>query len=198
MSVPTEIRTARLLMRPWSRQDAEHLLPVLTTNRDHLAPWIPARVAEPAPVAALAARLGGFAADFEADREWRYAIVGLEDGRLLGEVSLFPRSADGRVRYVEADRGEIGYWLRADMTGRGLATEAAQAMLDVASTLPALSVVEIRCDARNAASAAVPRRLGFALSATLDDPRCASQPDKPPAPVQVWTRALPKATPADS
>jgi len=197
MLVPVDIRTARLLIRPWSAADAEQLLVVLEANRDHLARWIPARVAEPAPMPLLADRLERFAADFAADREWRYALVGSEDGRLLGEVSLFPRSAVGRVPYGDADRCEVGYWLRADATGRGLATEATQAMIDVASTLPTMSSVEIRCDPRNAASAAVPRRLGFALSATLDGPASAAEPDESSSQTQVWTRLLPGAARPD-
>jgi RimJ/RimL family protein N-acetyltransferase len=56
---------------------------------------------------------------------------------------------------------EIGYWLRADATGSGRATEAVRAALAVARALPRLRRVEIRCDARNVRSAALPARLGF-------------------------------------
>ena len=63
-----------------------------------------------------------------------------------------------------ADRVELGYWLDAAVTGRGLATEATRALFDVAAALPGLSHAEIRCDSANTASAAVPRRLGFHLA----------------------------------
>jgi RimJ/RimL family protein N-acetyltransferase len=161
--VPIEIRTARVLLRPWQAGDAADLLPVLEANRDHLGPWIPARVATPAPVPILAERLAGFADDFAADREWRYSMFALDGGRLLGEVGLFPRSAIGRVPFAEADRVELGYWLRADDTGRGFVTEVARAVLGVASRIPRFSRAEIRCDARNSSSAAIPPRLGFVL-----------------------------------
>jgi RimJ/RimL family protein N-acetyltransferase len=82
---------------------------------------------------------------------------------VIGEADLFPRSADGRVVLSEADRMEIGYFLDAAVTGQGLATEAARALLEVASAMPGISHVEIRCDAANAPSAAVPQRLGFSL-----------------------------------
>jgi RimJ/RimL family protein N-acetyltransferase len=166
LAVPLEIRTARLLLRPWRAEDAADLQPVLEANRDHLGPWIPARVATPAPVPILAERLAGFAADFSADREWRFGMFSRE-GRLVGEVALFPRSAAGRVPFMEADRVELGYWLRADETGQGLVTEAAIAVLTVASHIPRFSRVEIRCDARNGPSAAIPARLGFTLLATV-------------------------------
>jgi len=165
-SVPTELLTARLRLRPWRAEDAAQLQPVLEVNRAHLTPWIPARVADPATVPLLAERLAGFAEDFAASRAWRYAIVSRSDARVLGEVSLFPRSADGRVPLVAADRAEIGYWLRSDVTGQGLATEAVRALLEVAAALTNVKRAEIRCDARNAASSAIPRRLGFALEST--------------------------------
>ena len=53
------------------------------------------------------------------------------------------------------------------MTGQGLVTEAVQAVLNVASGLSKVSRVEIRCDVRNLPSAAVPRRLGFALESSV-------------------------------
>ncbi|WP_110169455.1 GNAT family N-acetyltransferase [Luteitalea pratensis] len=189
MRAPNEIRTSRLLLRPWTADDAEHLLPVLEANRSHLGPWIPARVAEPAPLPVLARRLAAFAADFASDREWRFALFALIDGRVLGEVSLFPRSVDGRVPYGEADRAEIGYWLRADATGTGLASEAAQAMVDLATTMPALCRVEIRCDARNGASAAIARRLGFELSDSVSTAGVSGDAAAAVT-LHVWTRRL--------
>lgn len=146
-------------------------------------------MAEPAPLPVLARRLAAFAADFASDREWRFALFALIDGRVLGEVSLFPRSVDGRVPYGEADRAEIGYWLRADATGTGLASEAAQAMVDLATTMPALCRVEIRCDARNGASAAIARRLGFELSDSVSTAGVSGDAAAAVT-LHVWTRRL--------
>ncbi|HEU4629745.1 MAG TPA: GNAT family N-acetyltransferase [Gemmatimonadaceae bacterium] len=189
MPVPLELRTARLLLRPWRDEDAPALLPVLEANQAHLGPWIPARVATPVLLPALAERLAAFAADFAADREWRYGLFTPDGATVVGEVDLLPRAASGRVAFAEADHVEIGYWLRRDRVGQGLATEAAAAMLGVARTLPGLTHVEIRCDARNAASAAVPRRLGFRLDRTVDAPGVAGDAAAPVA-LQVWVRAL--------
>jgi RimJ/RimL family protein N-acetyltransferase len=183
---PVEIRTARLLLRPWRGEDAGDLLPVLEANRDHLGPWIPARVATPAPVPILAERLAGFAADFSADREWRFGMFTLGEHKLLGEVALFPRADGGRVPFAEADRVELGYWLRADETGHGLVTEAARAALNLASHIPRFSRAEIRCDARNAPSAAVPVRLGFTLLTTVPEPGV----DGVNRDMQVWVSEL--------
>lgn len=194
MPVPVELRTARLLLRPWRAEDAPLLHPVLATNQAHLGPWIPARVAEPVPLPALAQRLAGFAADFAAAREWRYGLFAAGERSVLGEVGLYPRDAAGRVPYAAADHIEIGYWLRAEATGQGLATEAARAVLAVADRLPGLTRVEIRCDARNRPSAAVPRRLGFVLATTIRQPAVNSA--EPPIELQLWSCVLPRATPA--
>lgn len=193
MLVPTQLQTERLLLRPWQAGDAANLLPILEANYEHLSPWIPARIADPAPTPALAERLAGFNADFVAAREWRYALLTLDESRLLGEVSLFPRAAAGRVALAQADRIEIGYWLRTDATGLGLATEAARAALHIASALPGLTHAEIRCDARNAPSAAVPRRLGFQIAHIIMEPG-ATRGDEAER-LQVWTRAFDSRSP---
>jgi RimJ/RimL family protein N-acetyltransferase len=163
---PPLIRTSRLALRRWHPDDATALQPILEANISHLRPWIPAHVAEPGSLLELADRLERFAVAFDDQREWRYAIFGLEQGRLLGEVSLFPRSAAGRVAWPEADEMEIGYWIRSDAMGNGYATEAAEAALDAALSLTGVARVTIRCDERNTASAAIPQRLGFRLAET--------------------------------
>jgi len=168
--VPCDLRSERLYFRPWQQADAVLLLPVLEANVDHLADWIPAHVSAPAPLHELESRLAGFADDFQAGRNWRFGIFAADQNGVLGEVSLFPRSAEGRVDFASADRLEIGYWLRSDATGRGYATEAARAMLGLAVPMPGIDTIEIHCDPRNAASAAVPRRLGFRLVRAGSEP----------------------------
>ncbi len=182
--VPVVIRTERLLLRPWRASDADALQPLLVANQDHIGPWIPKRVSEPSPVPVLAKRLAGEAADFDADIAWRYAMFTPDERTVLGEIALFPRGANGRVHYSEADRVEVGYWLRADWTGKGIVTEAARALLAVAANLDRVTRVEIRCDERNAPSAAVPRRLGFTLDQTVASTSITTPDAK--VELQVW------------
>ena len=181
VTIACPIDTARLTLRPWQADDAPELAPILEANVAHLGPWIPPAISTPAPVDKLRERLSGFAREFAADVKWRFAIVARDDESLLGEVDLFPRNASGRVSYPDADRAEIGYWLRADRTGEGLALEAAAAMVHVASRLSAFSQLEIRCDAANAPSAAIPAKLGFELMETIPDGD---------AMLQVWVKPI--------
>lgn len=169
VSAPSELRTSRLLLRTWRTADAERLLPVLQENAKHLSTWIPARVAAPVPLPMLRERLRRFAEDFAAAREWRYGLFGGEGDDVFGEVSVFPRNAAGRSPLAIADHVELGYWVRADATGLGFATEAAQAALTMAAGIARFTHAEIRCDPQNARSAAVPVRLGFSLAATIPD-----------------------------
>jgi RimJ/RimL family protein N-acetyltransferase len=184
MRVPAELQTDRLILRPWRAEDAAALGPILEANIEHLGPWIPARVSTPAPVPELAERLAGFARDFADDREWRYAMLSRDDQRILGEVALFPRSASQRVPFPEADRVELGYWIRRDAAGLGLVSEGSRALIDLAASIREFSLIEIRCDARNAPSAAIPRRLGFGLASTVEG--AAISADAPAVQMQVW------------
>jgi RimJ/RimL family protein N-acetyltransferase len=103
-------------------------------------------------------------------------------------VSLFPRNSEGRVALDAADHLEIGYWVRADRTGEGLAAEAAHAACDLAATIDGVSHLAIHCDERNAASAAIPRRLGFQLAAVvIEEP---TSHGKAPVRLQIWERRI--------
>jgi RimJ/RimL family protein N-acetyltransferase len=187
----SKIRTSRLLLRSWRPADAPALLTVLNDNTDHLAGWIPAAVSAPAPIAEISARLARYAADFDNDISWRFAIIRNTDGALLGEVSVFPRSISRRVALAAADRVEIGYWLGREVTGHGYVTEAVRALIRVAQGLPGIHCIEIRCDPANSASAAIPARLGFTLSNASDGHHIQGAPAAEPA-VSVWV--LPSIT----
>ncbi len=175
--VPETIGTERLLLRSWHPDDAAALAPILADNEARLLPWIPARVATAATASQLAERIEVFASDFAAGKFFRYALIARDDGRVLGEASLFPRNAQGRCPLPDGDRVEIGYWIDAAAEGKGMVTEAVGALIGAAETLPGMTQVEIRCSPLNARSSAVPRRLGFTLAVDNGDE-------------QVWTRGL--------
>lgn len=82
------------------------------------------------------------------------------DGPVLGMISLLDR--------IGAHGIEIGYWLRTDATGRGIMTRAAGRITELALKMPGIERVEIRCDAANLRSAAVPKRLGYRLAREVD------------------------------
>jgi RimJ/RimL family protein N-acetyltransferase len=153
------IHTERLLLHRWRVDHAPLLKDAIDSNLEHLQRWMPWAMSEPTPLELLRERLGGFSENFDSGAEWLYGIFRPDGSRLIGGTGLHPR--------IGATGLEIGYWLRADETGRGYATEAASALTAAALSLPHVDHVEIRCDPRNAASAAIPQRLGYRLAETL-------------------------------
>jgi len=82
-----------------------------------------------------------------------WAVVERASGEIIGEAGLAP--------FEEGPRLELGYLLRRDRWGRGLATEAARAILDAAfDDLGAPEVMAV-VDVGNEASLNVLRKLGF-------------------------------------
>ena len=55
---------------------------------------------------------------------WLWAIIFKENGKLIGDCGLVVQEVDG------VEEIEIGYHIRRDLWGKGLATEAAQACRD--------------------------------------------------------------------
>jgi ribosomal-protein-serine acetyltransferase len=99
------------------------------------------------------------------ERDWRDggdAVLGIFlDGLAVGGCGLHRR--------IARDGLELGYWIHARFTRRGLATAATRLLTDGAVALPGVTHVEIHHDKANVASAGVPRRLGFSLLIEVPD-----------------------------
>ncbi len=154
---PRRIETARLVLRCWEAGDAPHFATSFRQSRAHVGAWIAPANDESLEAHAIETRIATFQADFEQGIGFVYAIFDRAEQMLLGEIGLMPRRGPASL--------EIGYWIHVDHVGHGLATEATRALTIVALSLPEVDRVEIHCDPRNAASAAVPRKLGYRLAA---------------------------------
>jgi ribosomal-protein-serine acetyltransferase len=64
---------------------------------------------------------------------------------------------------------ELGYWLRTDLSGRGLMTEAAAAVVDFGFEQVHLHRIELHAGRANAGSIRVAEKLGFRRVGTLRD-----------------------------
>ena len=84
--------------------------------------------------------------------EWVYVIS--FNGEPAGTVGI-----DRHQPLISS--ADIGYWLRTDVTGRGLMTEAAAAVVDWAFHELALHRLELRAGVENYASVRVAEKLGF-------------------------------------
>lgn len=155
------IRTERLVLRPLVDADAPALLGYL--SRPDVCRYIPY---EPLSAADVAQRLGGvwsrpwIDADGDAMIIGAEVAVGSDAGRLAGDLML-------RLASVEHASAEIGYVFDPEVGGRGYATEAAAAMVDLAFDGLGAHRVYARIDARNARSARLAERLGMRREAHL-------------------------------
>jgi RimJ/RimL family protein N-acetyltransferase len=146
------IRTDRLLLRPHLESDLDDLVPFHSDpNVTRYIPW-PVRNREETR-AALTAKLDKGPAAREGD--WLIlAVVYAAENRVVGEVLL--KRADEARRV-----GELGYVIAPSHQRRGLAAEAARAMLALAFGELALETVVARIDEPNTASRVMITRLGF-------------------------------------
>lgn len=154
--------TDRLTLRLVELGDAAAYHPLMADDRltPHLA-WAPHRDA-----AQTEAVLRSLVEARGADRGIHWAVR-MHDGTLIGLVSLI----DLRYRHLtwRLDRAELAYWVRPGSQGKGYATEASRAVVDMGFSLIGLHKVLVAHAADNPASGAVARRLGFTPVGTYRD-----------------------------
>ncbi len=146
--------TPRLTLRPFRRRDLESMLEAVIPSLEELSTWMPwARHSYGRRDALLFLRdsLAAWAEGRAYDFSIRYQA---DQDRHLGNVSVWYTSRQSRV-------GEIGYWIRTDEAGKGIATEAAAHMLDIAFNELDLHRVTLRIAAGNIGSERVAEKLGF-------------------------------------
>lgn len=150
--------TPRLCLRCWNPEDAAILKAAVDASREHLIPWMP-WAQEETSLQMQIDRLRQVRAAFDLGQDFGYGILSRDESQVLGSSGLHNRQGD-RVRH-------IGYWIHVDHIGQGYATETSAALTKVAILVEGLDRVEIHCDPANAASAAIPRKLGYTHEATL-------------------------------
>jgi RimJ/RimL family protein N-acetyltransferase len=129
------------------------------SSLEHLRPWMPWAHEEPQPLEAKIELLRGFRGRFDLGQDFVYGIFSADESEAVGGTGLHTRRGEGVF--------EIGYWIRADRAGQGLGTEATAALTRVGFDLCEIPRIEIRVDPANAASLAIPRKLGFVEEGTL-------------------------------
>jgi RimJ/RimL family protein N-acetyltransferase len=146
-------------VRCWDPHDAPLLKEAVDASLDHLRPWMPWAHEDPQPLAAKVELLRTFRGKFDLGEEFVYGIFSADESEVVGGTGLHRRSFEGVL--------EIGYWIRASRAGEGLGTEASAAVARVGFEVAGASRIEIRVAAENAASLAIPRKLGFVEEGTL-------------------------------
>jgi RimJ/RimL family protein N-acetyltransferase len=149
--IPQEVRTERLLLRQWREEDAEPLAEIYA--QPEFLEHMPGLDLE-----ATRGQILRFVLSWRNDGYGQWAAEELESGRFVGRLGLLCHHdwplASGPVP-------EVGWVLHHDFWGRGLATEAGQASIEIwREHLDHPQLISITT-AANRRSRAVMERLGM-------------------------------------
>ncbi len=150
MTVPN--KTDRLFIRAWSPDDWEQFKPIATDPKmlryiGRTEPWSDQRIQTWVKLQIDRQRN---------ERMCRWKLVDKESGRVIGFCGLAFYGTTGQV--------EIGYWVARDLWGRGLATEAARAVLRYGlDTLKLERIISVAVP-ENRASIRVMKKIGLTFA----------------------------------
>ena len=144
------LATPRLVLRPFALADAP-AVQALAGAREVADTTL--HIPHPYPDGAAEAWIGAHAAAWAAGTLATYAVVDAADGTLRGAVGLSVAP--------EHARAELGYWVGVPWWGRGIATEAARALVEFGFARLGLHRVQARHLTRNPASGRVMQKLGM-------------------------------------
>lgn len=146
------LRSERLILRPFVRGDVDAVYAYRC--REDVARFLfDVALSREECALAVQQRTGQTALEVDGDKIV-LAVQLTETGAVVGEVSLTLRSADAR-------QAEAGWIFDPNHQGRGLATEAATALFDLAFGPGDMHRVSARCDVRNESSWRLMERLAM-------------------------------------
>ena len=153
-----ELRTPRLRLEPTIPAHADGVWAATEVSVDELAPWL-AWAVQPT-IESTRAFTAGAADEWDRGAGWCFTMT--HDGTVAGTISLH--------RHMPLIRAaELGYWLRSDLAGRGLMTEAASAVVEYGFAERGLHRIELHVAPDNVASVRVAEKLGFRREGLLRD-----------------------------
>lgn len=152
------LRTARLDLRPYEPDDLEHVRHMHT--REDVTRYLYWDVLTDDEIRArLERKIGQAALRREGDGICPVAVL-RETGEVVGDAALVWVSEEHRT-------GEVGFILKPEFQGRGLASEMAVEMLRIGFEDAGFHRIIGRCDARNTGSWGVLERVGMRREAHL-------------------------------
>lgn len=136
-------------LRSWREDDAETIVECIDGDPE-ISQWLD-QVPQPYTLADAQAYIAGLG-------EQAFAVIDAASGRVLGSTGL--RVDDDGV-------GEIGYWIRADARGHGVAARALVLLSRMALAREDVERVQLRADVDNVPSRRVAEKAGFRLDGVL-------------------------------
>jgi ribosomal-protein-alanine N-acetyltransferase len=149
MSNPIELKTKRLLLRPFLLSDAADVFEYASDTE-----WGKYQVNIPQPFTQNEA--DKFVTFFSNPKQWSevpmFAMA--QHNKVIGQVYL-------NTPDLVNERAEIGYMVSRDYWGQGLATEATHAVMDWGFQTMSINKIFATCDIRNTGSWRVMEKLGM-------------------------------------
>lgn len=145
-------------LRPWTASD----VPAITAAcaDDEIARWLD-QVPQPYTESDASAYVTMVRQGWRDGSQYASAIVDAETGEVLGSIGVRPLTG------LDEGTAEVGYWVRGEARGRGIASRALRLVSDW--TLRELGVgrLQLRADERNVPSQRVAENVGFTREGVL-------------------------------
>lgn len=166
IELPNSLQTDQLLLRGPLPDDTAEFHTTLVESLPPLRPWFAWAKNTPTPetsAAFVAESHRGFQERHQVD----WFVFLKKTQTFIGIVSL--HSAGFMTVDWSHSTQLLSYWLLTDYTGQGYMTEAVDAVVKFAFSLPNIRRLQIHCNVKNTRSAALAKRLGFVYHETVPD-----------------------------
>jgi ribosomal-protein-alanine N-acetyltransferase len=157
-SLSTRLVTDRLVLRAPRTTDVPELRRTLRANAAHLRPWSAASAPgeDPASLASVSRSVIRYRREWKRGQSFVLVLTPREnEARIVGRIAL------GGVLRGAFQNAYLGYWIDAELQGRGLMTEAVRATTGFAFSLARLHRVQAAVMPRNVASMRVLDKAGY-------------------------------------
>jgi RimJ/RimL family protein N-acetyltransferase len=140
-----------VLLRPWEERDVHDI--AIACSDDEIARWLD-QVPQPYTDADAREYVAMTRQAWKDGTMSAFAITDGETGEVLGSIG---------IHWLEPGQsvGEVGYWVKRDARGRGVASRALRLVASWAIESCALQRLQLRADTRNVASQQVAEAVGF-------------------------------------
>lgn len=153
--------TPQFIIRPFRRRDVGPMHDAVRASLPELEEWLPWAIGYDRSVAHRFIR--DSASAWNDARAYDFAIRLHEEPDFhVGNISIWPTSPANRI-------GEIGYWVRSDLTGEGIGTEVTGRTVQIGFEELNYHKIILRIAVGNERSDRIAKRLGFTFEGTLRD-----------------------------
>jgi ribosomal-protein-serine acetyltransferase len=153
--------TPRFTLRPFRRRDTTALHEAITASQKDLQQWLPWAASYDRSVAQRFIR--DSASAWAEGKAFDFAVRAKDDqSRHVGNVSVWWTSMQNGI-------GEIGYWIRSDMTGQGVGTEVTARAVQIGFEELDCHKLVLRIAVGNVSSEGIAQHLGFTYEGILRD-----------------------------